>query len=91
MKKRLDKAKLVVMVESKGIGHKIKTVSVYDNRTKKFWTEDQIHERGIEDFLDVRDLKETLNWNLNGDETQYRFRWTVTTKEKSTGIAHIFD
>jgi len=97
--KTLHKAKLVVTIESykdklivEDNPHiMIRTVSVYDNRTNEFWSEDKIKERGIENFLNTEDLKETLNWNLNGDSLKYQFRWTQNSKLKSEGKAYVFD
>lgn len=90
-RKILHKVKLVVRVESDRIAGKIRTISIFDNRTQKYWSEDQIRERGCEWFLDLDDLKETLNWNLNGDSSKYQFTWGQSTKEKSEGVAYIFD
>ena len=88
--KTLQNAKLVIKVES-NIGEKtITTNSVFDNRTMEYWEDEQISERGIISFLDIQDLKETLNWNLNGDSSKYQFKWGMTGKT-SEGIAYIFD
>lgn len=89
--KSLQNAKLVISVESEGIqSGKIKTVSVFDNRTQQYWTEAQIKERGIVWFLSVEDMKQTLNWNLNGDESKYQFKWGRTTGGISEGKAYVF-
>lgn len=96
--KILHNAKLIVTVESyknKPIVDDnplltIRTVSVYDNRTNEFWSEEQIEERGIEYFLDVEDLKSTLNWNLNGDSSKYQFKWGQSSKTRSEGKAYVF-
>ncbi len=101
-KKILHKAKFIVKVESIKPSSdklwvsdsprlKIKTISVLDNRTNMFWTENQIKERGIEFFLDTSDLKESLNWNLNGDSSKYQFKWLQSGKEITEGVAYIFD
>lgn len=61
-RKSLNNAKLIIHVESnKNTKKEIKTVSVFDNRTQEYWTEQQIQERGIIKFLNLNDLKETLN------------------------------
>ena len=83
---RLSGAKLVVTIKRDGGQFKFRAVSVFDNRTRSFWTDEQIHERGIERFLNFDDLKETLNWNLNGDGSKFRFRWC----ESGEGRAYIF-
>jgi len=90
-RKMLLNAKLVVMVESDRITGKIRTASIFDNRTKEYWSEEQIKSRGCEWFLSLNDLKETLNWNLNGDSSKYQFTWGQSSKEKSEGVAYIFD
>ena len=88
--KTLHNAKLIVRVESnKGEGS-IKTISVMDNRTSEYWKDDRISERGIKSFLDIEDLKETLNWNLNGDDSKYQFKWGMTT-DRSEGLAYIYE
>lgn len=91
MRKRreLDKAKLVVKVTSTKGDNRIRTQSVFDNRTKAFRPE-YIAERGISEFLDMKDMKETLNWNLDGDEDRYCFHWECTVHGVSYGTAYIF-
>ena len=89
-RKSLKDAKLVVRVESNKQTHRIKTVSVFDNRTGEFWPPERIKERGIVSFLNLADLKETLNWNLNGDDSKYQFIWGQSGKETSDGVAYIF-
>ena len=37
------------------------------------------------------DVKETLNWNLNGDDSKYQFKWGQSGKGISEGYAYIFD
>ena len=90
-KKSFKNAKLVVRVESNKATKRIKTISVFDNRSQEYWSAERIHERGIERFLDLDDLKETLNWNLNGDSSKYQFAWGQSGKEASDGIAYIFE
>lgn len=89
-KKLINNAKLVVTVESNKRTRRIKTKSVFDNRTQKHWSYEQIHERGIEFFLNLEDMKETLNWNLNGDGSKYQFKWGQSGKNTSEGRAYIF-
>jgi hypothetical protein len=88
--KTLNNAKLVVTVESIKGQQTINTMSVFDNRTNEFWNNERIKERGITSFLNIDDLKETLNWNLNGDSSKYQFKWGQTGKNSSDGIAYIF-
>lgn len=89
-KKTLFNAKLIVKVDSERGQGKILTVSVFDNRTQKYWTKEQIEERGITSFLNMQDLKETLNWNLNGDESKYQFKWGQSGNKHSEGLAYVF-
>jgi hypothetical protein len=89
--KTLHKAKLVIRVESDRINNIIRTLSVFDNRTQREWTREQIVERGIEEFMNVQHLKETLNWNLNGDESKYQFKWGQSSKTRSEGLAYVFN
>jgi hypothetical protein len=89
-RKSLSNAKFVITVESNKRGGKIKTISIFDNRTQQYRSE-YIKERGIEWFLNMADMKETLNWNLNGDESKYQFQWGMTVNGVSEGKAYIFD
>ena len=89
-RKILHKAKLVVTVESDRCSGLINTVSVFDNRTDGYWSNEQIKERGISQFLSVSDMKETLNWNLNGDGSLYQFTWGQSSRKFSAGIAYVF-
>ena len=89
-RKSLSDAKLIVTVEGNKTTGKIRTVSVFDNHTKEPWSQDRIHERGIEWFLDLAHMKETLNWNLNGDSSKFHFQWGQSTKEISEGRAYVF-
>ena len=69
MRKILKQAKLIVAVESykgKSIVENnpnltIQTLSIYDNRTNEFWSEERIEERGIKYFsvypsIDIKDI-----------------------------------
>lgn len=91
MAKRLSNAKFIVRVESDKNTKQIKTVSVLDNRTNEYKDEKFIQDRGISWFLNLDDLKETLNWNLNGDSSKYVFKWGQSSKTNSDGIVYIFD
>lgn len=89
--KSLKNAKLIVKIISDKNKKEIKTESVYDNRTNSYWNTERIKERGITHFLNMEDVKETLNWNLNGDDSKYQFKWGQTGKGISEGYAYIFD
>ena len=89
--KTLNNAKLVIRVEGNKQTKEIITRGVFDNRTQSYWTDERIHERGIEKFLNMEDMKETLNWNLNGDSSKFQFKWVQGTKDCTEGVAYIFD
>lgn len=89
-RKSLSDAKLVVTVLGDRRTGKIKTISVLDNREQAYWAENRIRERNIAWFLGIDDMKETLNWNLNGDASKYQFRWGQTGERGSEGRAYIF-
>ena len=91
MSKRLSNAKFIVRVESDKNTKQIKTVSVLNKRTNEYKDEKFIQDRGISWFLNLDDLKETLNWNLNGDSSKYVFKWGQSSKTNSDGIVYIFD
>ncbi len=67
----MNKPKLIVTVKFCEGG--LYTENVYDTRTKKLWSKEHIHERGIESFISKEDLKESLNWNTNGDSDKYEW------------------
>ena len=89
--KILYKAKLIVKIESNRDTKSIQTTSVYDNREQAYWTKERIIERGITNFMNLDDLKETLNWCLNGDSSKYQFTWGKSLGKISEGVAYIFD
>lgn len=90
-RKTLHNAKLVITIESDKKCGKIYTKSVFDNRTKEFWSLEKIASRGIVWFLDISDMRETLNWNLNGDNSLYQFTWGQTANGITEGRAYIYD
>lgn len=89
--KILNKAKLVIRVIGNKQSRKIDTVSVFDNREQTYWQEERIKERGITWFLNMNDMKETLNWNLNGDSSKFQFKWGQSSKHTTEGVAYVFD
>ncbi len=90
-KKTLKNAKLIIRVEGNKKNKTIKTISVFDNRTQRFLDDDFIEERNIVYFLNLYDLKETLNWNLNGDSSKFQLKWGQSNNIKIEGLAYIFD
>ena len=87
----LSKAKFIITLDSDKSTHKIKTLDVKDQRTCKAWTCDQIKERGITDFLNIEDMSETLNWNLGGCLSKFRYSFGQSNKSTSTICAYVFD
>lgn len=84
--------KLVIMVTKNNDEKNFVVEDVYDNRTCEEWTVDRMKERGLLDgFLDKDDLKESLNWNLNGDSDKYRIKIKERTKEKTIYTCFIYD
>lgn len=88
--KAIKDAKFIVKVESSKDTNKIKIVTIFDNRSQEYLTDEYIKERNVKHFLDLADLKETLNWNLNGDSSKYQFEWGWSGKDRSEGVAYIF-
>lgn len=90
-KKILHKAKLIVKVIGNKKDRTINTESIFDNRTGSYWSRERIKERGVASFINFDDLKESLNWNLNGDDSLFQFKWGQSSKEETEGIAYVFD
>lgn len=70
---------------SNGTGYRI--VNIYDVAYNTNWTYEQINNRGLCSYYNgyyetLEELKETLNWFLNGDTEKYKF---------VKGIAYIYD
>lgn len=87
----IKNAKLVVRVISDKMNGTIKTASIFDNRTNEYWNDNRIESRGVTSFSDVSDMKATLNWCLNGDESKYRLVWGGQTGNHiSEGYAYVF-
>lgn len=89
--KTLNNAKLVVRVEGNKHSKEIITRDVFDNRTQTYWSDERIKERGITHFLNMNDMKEVLNWNLNGDSSKYQFKWGQSSKDTTEGVAYVFE
>ena len=90
-RRSLGKAKLVVAVRGNKYTGIIRTISVFDNRTQQYLPREYICERGIVWFLNMDDMKETLNWNLNGNSSKFQLKWGQTAKGSSEGLAFVFD
>lgn len=90
-KKSAKNAKFLVEIFSPKSSKFCETRSVLDLRTNIHWTPEQILERGVKSFNDLQDLRETLNWNLNGDSAKYQFQWGQSGKYGTIGYAYIFD
>lgn len=84
--------KFKVAVNSKGVrSGRIDVDGCFDNRTGKWWSKEEMVNRGLTWFLDLQNLKESLNWNLNGDDQKYQFVPEMTTKKALYGTAYIYD
>ena len=84
-------AKYVVKIVTEGVGEPLFTAMVKDNKRNRQLENSEIEDRGIWAFGNLRDLKETLNWNLNGDEDKYMFLWDYHCKKFHVGTALVFD
>lgn len=91
MKRNTAKAKFAITLISNKRTHALTTEIVTDQRTGEEWTQEQIQERGITSFSDLKDLAETLNWNLNGDSSKFFYKFGQSGKDTSTVYAYVFD
>ena len=91
MKCDTAKAKYAITLQSDKHTHALTTQSVTDQRSDGRWTQEQIQQRGIVNFADVKDMAETLNWNLNGDASKFAYRFGQSGKDTSTVYAYVFD
>ena len=85
-------AKRIVTVESDKATREIVLISIVKCETNEDYT-DKFKENcpGLVSFNDLDDMKESLNWCLNGDSKKYEFRWIFNGKTKSIGEARIYD
>jgi hypothetical protein len=75
--------KLVVTVVTEDEDNGLIVDSVYDNRICDEWTYSKLKEKGLNNtFTDKEDLKECLNWYLDGDSSKYKIK--VKDKDKKT-------
>lgn len=84
--------KRIVTVESNKATREIVLVSIVKCETNEDYT-DEFKEKcpGLVSFSNLDDMKESLNWCLNGDSKKYEFRWIFNGKTKSIGEARIYD
>ena len=90
-KKSVENAKFLVEIFSPKNSKFCETRSILDLRVGVYWDPEQIWERGVKNFNDLQDLRDTLNWNLNGDSSKYQFCWGQSGRNGTTGYAYIFD
>ena len=94
-RKTLHNAKLVITVESNLLIRPQSLCPVIKYRQRLDFDGPfrmLIAERGLNSgFLDVADMKMSLNWNLNGDESKYQFKWGHSANGISQGVAYIFN
>lgn len=90
-KKSAENAKFLVEIFSPKNSKTCETRSILDLRINSYWDPAEILERGVKNFNDLQDLRDTLNWNLNGDSEKYQLQWGQSGKYGTTGYAYIFD
>lgn len=105
-KNMIDKAKYIVEVISDKATHDIKIKSVFDKKSDRYLTHDEVVESGLRDYTYSDNyykdsqvvyrtaldyLKEDLNWMLNGDSDKYMFSWGQSGINTSEGTAYVFD
>ena len=92
MAKHINNAKFVVTLESNKNTHKLKTISIFDNRVNRDRTEDVHKDKpALKSFGDLADMKESLNWCLYCDDTKYRVKFGQGNKETQLVYAYLFD
>ena len=91
MKCDTAKAKYAITLQSNKRTHALTTQSVTDQRSCENWTQEQMQHRGIVNFADLKDMSETLNWNLNGDASKFVYKFGQSGKDTSTVYAYVFD
>ena len=91
MKCDTAKAKYAITLQINKHTHALTTQSVTDQRICESWTQEQIQQRGIVNFADLKDMAETLNWNLNGDVSKFVYRFGQSGRDTSTVYACVFD
>ena len=91
MKCDTAKAKYAITLQSDKHAHALTTQSVTDQRSCENWTQEQIQQRGIVNFADLKDMAETLNWNLNGDASKFVYKFGQSGKDTSAVYAYVFD
>lgn len=76
-----------VTVESDKATHQLRTLAINDEHGNN--CNELIESRGVGSFNDVNDMKDTLNWNLSGDSSKYRFQWGQGDKHTQLGYAYV--
>lgn len=91
----MKKLKLIITVQKLICNPKIDgkqsgifTVSVFDIRTNNLWALEQIKERGISYFLNEEDMKQSLCWNTNSQDSLYEVFWT---ENSDYGTIYLYD
>lgn len=91
MKCNTVKAKYAITLQSNKHTRTLTTQSVTDQRSGEEWTQEHMQQRGIVNFADLKDLAETLNWNLNGNASKFVYRFGQSGRDTSTVYAYVFD
>ena len=71
--KTLNRATWICKVVSENKGM-INMESLMLNGTGEYMPHSYIEERGIRSFINADDMKESLNWDLNGDSSKFCFK-----------------
>ena len=76
-----------VTLESDNATRRLKTLSIVDNEGND--RSDLIEKRNLQWFIDMHDMEETLNWNLNGDQSKFKFQWWQGDKQTQLGYTYV--
>lgn len=100
-----EKAKYIIEITSNKATHDIRIKSIFCKKENRmlsipemngfgFWGytySDQKGKDGNIYLTSLDNLKEDLNWLLNGDIQKYQFEWGQSGKRDVTGTAFVFD
>ena len=89
--KENKKPTLTFIVSSNKKTSRIITLGVFDNRTQEYWTTEHIISRGVSHFNDMDDMKDTINWCVNGDSTEYYVKKGPSRGLCTSWYVYVFD
>ena len=76
-----------ITLEKDKTTHHLKTLSIVDEEGND--CSDLIEKRNLQLFIDMNDMKETLNWNLACDSSKFKFQWGQGDKRTQIGYAYV--